>query len=80
MIVDPQIQLSQNIHKQTKILYMKVKGYWLNDEGVKERKFFKSLGRYDLYPNGVKDDNAITDGRKKIREAMLVEYSNIYKK
>jgi hypothetical protein len=28
----------------------------------------------------VKDDNAITDGRKKIREAMLVEYSNIYKK
>lgn len=79
MIVDPQIQLSQNIHKQTKILYMKVKGYWLNDEGVKERKFFKSLGRFDLYPNGVKDDNAIIDGRKKIREAMLVEYSNIYK-
>jgi hypothetical protein len=80
MIVDPQIQLSQNIHKQTKILYMKVKGYWLNDEGVKERKFFKSLGRFDLYPNGVKDDNAIIDGRKKIREAMLVEYSNIYKR
>jgi hypothetical protein len=79
MIVDPQIQLSQNIHKQTKILYMKVKGYWLNDEGVKERKFFKSLGRFDLYPNGVKDENAIIDGRKKIREAMLVEYSNIYK-
>lgn len=80
MIVDPQIQLSQNIHKQTKILYMKVKGYWLNDEGVKERKFFKSLGRFDLYPNGVKDDNAIIDGRKKIREAMLGEYSNIYKR
>jgi len=79
MIVDPQIQLSQNIHKQTKILYMKVKGYWLNEEGVKERKFFKSLGRFDMYPNGVKDENAIIDGRRKIREAMLVEYSNIYK-
>ena len=80
MIVDPQIQLSQNIHKQTKILYMKVKGYWLNDEGVKERKFFKSLGRFDLYTNGVKDKNAIIDGRKKIREAMIVEYSNTYSK
>jgi hypothetical protein len=33
-----------------------------------------------LYPNGVKDENAIIDGRKKIREAMLVEYSNIYKR
>lgn len=80
MIIDPQIQLSQNIHKQTKILYMKVKGYWLNDEGVKERKFFKSLGRFDSYPNGIKDENAIQDGRAKIREAMLVEYSSIYKK
>lgn len=80
MIIDPQIQLSQNIHKQTKILYMKVKGYWLNDEGVKERKFFKSLGRFDSYPKGIKDENAIQDGRAKIREAMLVEYSSIYKK
>lgn len=80
MIIDPQIQLSQNIHKQTKILYMKVKGYWLNDEGIKERKFFKSLGRFDSYPNGIKDENAIQDGRAKIREAMLVEYLSTYKK
>ena len=80
MIIDPQIQLSQNVHKQTKIVYLKVKGYWLSDEGVKERKFFKSLGRYDSYPKGIKDENAIQDGRAKIREAMLVEYSSIYKK
>jgi hypothetical protein len=80
MIIDPQIQLSKNIHKQTKIVYLKVKGYWLSDEGVKERKFFKSLGRYDSYPKGIKDENAIQDGRAKIREAMLVEYSSIYKK
>ena len=79
MIVDPQIQLSKNIHKQTKILYMKVKGYWLNDDGVKERKFFKSLGRFDSYPKGIKDEIAIQDGREKIREAMLAEYSILYK-
>lgn len=80
MIVDPQIQLSQNVHKQTKILYMKVKGYWLTDNGIKERKFFKSLGRFDSYKGGIKDENALLDGRNKIREAMLSEYSALYKK
>ncbi len=75
MIIDPKIQLSQNVHKQTNILYMKVKGYWITDDGVKVRKFFKSLGRFDLYPNGIKDENAIMEGRNKIREAMIAEYS-----
>ena len=80
LLIDPQIQLSQNIHKKTKILYMKVKGYWLNDSGIKERKFYKSLGRFDSYPKGIKDASAIKDGKKKIREAMQVEYRNLYNK
>jgi hypothetical protein len=79
MIIDPEIQLSRNIHKKTNILYMKVKGFWLNDEGVKERKFFKSLGKFDTYPNGIEDENAILEGRRKIREVMLSEYSKTYK-
>ncbi len=79
MIIDPEIQLSRNIHKKTNILYMKVKGFWLNDEGVKERKFFKSLGKFDTYPNGIEDENAILEGRRKIREVMLSEYLKTYK-
>jgi len=51
----------------------------LNDEGIKERKFFKSLGKFDTYPNGIEDRSAILEGRRKIREVMLSEYLKIYK-
>lgn len=78
MVVDPEIQLSKNIHKKTGIQYMKVKGFWLNDIGVKERKFFKSLGRFDKYQNGTEDEIAILDGRKKIREDIYAEYLKLY--
>jgi hypothetical protein len=78
MVVDPEIQLSKNIHKKTGIQYMKVKGFWLNDVGVKERKYFKSLGRFDQYPNGTEDESAILDGRKKIREDIYAEYLKLY--
>jgi glycosylphosphatidylinositol transamidase (GPIT) subunit GPI8 len=78
MVVDPEIQLSKNIHKKTGIQYMKVKGFWLNDVGVKERKYFKSLGRFDQYPNGTEDETAILDGRKKIREDIYAEYLKTY--
>ena len=78
MVVDPEIQLSKNIHKKTGIQYMKVKGFWLNDIGVKERKFFKSLGRFDQYQNGTEDEIAILDGRKKIREDIYAEYLKLY--
>jgi len=78
MIIDPQIHLSKNVHKQTKILYMKVKGYWINDYGVKERNFSKSLGKYNLYTGGIKDKKAILEARVKIREIMLDEYNRIY--
>jgi hypothetical protein len=78
MVVDPEIQLSKNIHKKTGIQYMKVKGFWLNDVGFKERKYFKSLGRFDQYPNGTEDESAILDGRKKIREDIYAEYLKTY--
>lgn len=80
MVIDPEIQLSKNIHKKTGIQYMKVKGFWLNDVGYKERKYFKSLGRFDQYPNGIKDEIAILDGRKKIREDIFAEYLKLYQK
>lgn len=78
MIVDPEIQLSRNVHKETKIVYMKVKGFWLSDTGVKQRKYFKSLGRFDSYPNGILDTSAILEGRRKIREEMHTDYIKHY--
>lgn len=80
MVIDPEIQLSRNIHKKTNVLYMKVKGFWLNDEGKKERKYFKSLGKFDTYRNGIEDEIAILEGRKKIREVMYTDYVRIYGK
>jgi len=80
MVIDPEIQLSKNIHKKTGIQYLKVKGFWLNDVGSKERKYFKSLGRLDKYPDGIEDESAVLDGRKKIREDIFAEYSKLYPK
>jgi hypothetical protein len=80
MVIDPEIQLSKNIHKKTGIQYLKVKGFWLNDIGFKERKYFKSLGRLDKYPDGIEDASAILEGRRKIREDIFAEYSKLYPK
>jgi len=74
MVIDPEIQLSKNIHKKTGIQYLKVKGFWLNDIGIKERRYFKSLGRLDKYPDGIEDASAILEGRRKIREDIFAEY------
>lgn len=80
MVIDPEIQLSKNIHKKTGIQYLKVKGFWLNDVGSKERKYFKSLGRLDKYPDGIEDASAVLEGRRKIREDIFAEYSKLYPK
>lgn len=79
MVINPEIQLTVNPHKQTKIIYLTVKGFWLNDEGKKERKFSKSLGRADEYEIGKDDPRAIQEATLKIQEVLFQEYSRLYK-
>lgn len=78
MVIEPEIQITVNVHKQSKIVYLTVKSFWLNDEGVKERKFSKSIGRADEYPLGKDDPKAIEDGTTKMQEILYDEYLTIY--
>ena len=78
MVIQPEIQITVNVHKQTKIVYLTVKGFWLNDDGVKGRKFSKSIGRADEYTLGKDDPKAIEDGTIKMQEILHNEYLNCY--
>lgn len=78
MIINPEIQMTVNPHKQTKIIYLTVKGFWLNDAGKKERKFSKSVGRADEYEKGKDDPKAILEATLKIQEVLFQEYKRLY--
>ncbi len=78
MVIEPEIQLTTNVHKQTKITYLTVKGFWLNDNGIKERKFSRSLGRADEYPMGKDDAKALEDATIKMQLILQDEYLKYY--
>ena len=78
MVVQPEIQITINEHKQSKITYLTVKGFWLTDKGMKERLFQRSIGRIDEYQLGKNDPKAIEEGTKKIQEVLYEEYLKIY--
>lgn len=78
MVIQPEIQITTNVHKQTKITYLTVKGFWLNDNGEKERKFKKSIGRADEYEMGKKDPKAIENCTAKMQSILMDEYLKYY--
>ena len=80
MVIEPEIQRTVNQHKKTQIKYLTAKGFWMNDEGVKERKFIKSIGRLDGFTNGKEDSSAIEESELKIQELLYEEYLNTYRK
>ena len=52
---------------------------WLDDKGLKFRKFTKSLGKLSNYPKGKNDPKALSVAEEKIREIMIEEYRSFYK-
>ena len=78
MILKPDIQIAKNVHTQSKITYIIAKAFWYDENGIKVRKFTKSLGRAEEYKNGVEDINAIVDAFNKIQELMIQTYREEY--
>ena len=78
MVIEPEIQIAMNKHTQTNHEYIAVKSFWLNDEGVKVRKFTKSLGRVEDYEKGLKDPKVREEGIVKIQEIMYETYLEEY--
>ena len=80
MVIKPEVQLSVNRHPETNIVYIASKGFWLNDDGSKERKFTKNIGRAEGFPKGIKDTKAMRIGVSKLRSVMLEKYREAYSK
>ena len=78
MVIQPEIQITINYHKQSEITYLTVKGFWLNDDGSKERKFQRSFGREDEYTLGKNDPKAKEEATIKMQEVLYEEYLKIY--
>lgn len=78
LVIQPEVQISMNVHPRTNIKYLAIKAYWIDDNGKKVRKFTKSIGRAENYPKGIKDDKALTDGGKLIQPVIFETYKEEY--
>jgi hypothetical protein len=77
-VIEPEVQISKNVHPRTDINYLAIKAYWIDDNGKKVRKFTKSLGRAENYPQGIEDKQALTDGIKLIQPVLFENYKELY--
>lgn len=80
MVIEPEVQLSINRHPQTNIVYIASKGFWINDDGVKQRRFTKNIGRAEDFSKGIKDTKAMSIGTSKLRSVLLEKYRETYSK
>ena len=78
MVIQPEFQFSKNVHPVSKIAYIAVKGFWLEDDGKKVRCITKSLGRMDEYNGGRKDPKATEIARERLRDELYKKYKEIY--
>jgi hypothetical protein len=78
LIIEPEYQLTINKHARTKIVYLVMKSFWIDDDGRKKRLFYKAFAREDAYKNGRKSKKALTDGIAIIQKLMYEKYKDIY--
>lgn len=78
MTISPVFQFAFSTHSVSKIKYLTVRGFWMNDVGEKERKFVKSIGRDDQFKNSKNDPLASKIAVNTLREVMLEEYRKTY--
>ena len=79
-VIQPEVQISKNVHPRTKIKYLAIKAYWIDEGGRKVRKFTKSIGRAESYPGGIEDKQALIDGIGLIQPVLFETYKEIYPK
>lgn len=78
-VIEPEVQISKNVHPRTGIKYLAIKAYWIDDNGKKVRKFTKSIGRAENYSQGIEDKQALTDGIKLVQPVLFENYQELYK-
>lgn len=80
MLINPKIQITINVHKITRITYLTLKGFWLNDDGKEVRIHSSSMGRSEQYKNGKEDEQARIDGIVRFQQKLIDQYEKLYGK
>jgi hypothetical protein len=80
MLINPKIQITINVHKITRITYLTLKGFWLNDDAKEVRIHSSSMGRSEQYKNGKEDEQARIDGIVRFQQKLIEQYEKLYGK
>ena len=78
LVIQPEFHVIKNVHPVSKIPYLSVRGFWLDDNEKKVKIFTKSLGREDSYVEGKNDSEMLRDAAKQIQELSFAKYKEVY--
>ncbi len=78
LVIQPEFHVIKNVHPVSKIPYLSVRGFWLNDDDKKVKIFTKSLGREDSYVDGKNDASMLIDAAKQVQDLSFAKYQELY--
>ena len=78
LVIQPEYHVIKNVHPVSKIPYLSVRGFWLDDNDKKVKVFTKSLGREDSFKDGKNDSEMLKEAERQIQQLAYVKYQEIY--
>lgn len=79
LVIQPEFHVIKNVHPVSKIPYLSVRGFWLDDNDKKVKVFTKSLGREDSFVDGKNDSEMMRDAAIQIQNLAYSKYHELYR-
>lgn len=78
LVIQPEFHVIKNVHPVSKIPYLSVRGFWLDENDKKVKVFTKSLGREDSFVDGKNDNEMMKEAAKQIQQLAYAKYQELY--
>jgi hypothetical protein len=78
LVIQPEFHVIKNVHPVSKIPYLSVRGFWIDDNDKKVKVFTKSLGRVDSFVGGKNDSHMLMEAAKQIQQLSFTKYQEEY--
>jgi len=78
LVLQPEFHVIKNVHPVSKIPYLSVRGFWLDENDKKVKVFTKSLGREDSFVDGKNDNELMKEAAKQIQQLAYAKYQELY--
>jgi hypothetical protein len=78
LVIQPEFHVIKNVHPVSKISYLSVRGFWLDDNDKKVKIFTKSLGREDKLDDWKNDEVFLASASNQIQELAYTKYQELY--